>query len=86
MSNIDVPKGWKLAAAHWGDAEQRREDVRGSRVVGLLLWNDSEGEGEVLFSPDLINGDRLSKLDALSDWEGLLGKDYNHTLHGPSDE
>lgn len=74
---MEPPKGWALAAPEWGDRASRRRDAGGGRVLGVLVWNDDRGEGEVLLVPGFARGDGLTSKDALSDWRGLLDREYD---------
>ncbi|MFM2150273.1 MAG: hypothetical protein RLZZ187_2579 [Pseudomonadota bacterium] len=81
---MDVPKGWTLAAREWGQQRERRRHANGGRILGLLVWNEEAGEGEVLLVPGFTRADGVFGKDALSDWCGLLEREYSawRTLPG----
>lgn len=74
---MEPPKGWRLAAREWGDRRERRGQAKRGRVLGVLIWNDDVGEGEVLLVPGFELADGLLAKDALSDWGGLLDREYD---------
>lgn len=78
MDTVNVPKGWKLAAADWGDQKSRRRDARGGAVCGVLIWNWETGEGEVLLHPVFLRGCGITVADALKDWGGLIEREYDN--------
>jgi hypothetical protein len=73
---VSVPKGWKLAAPEWGSPRSRRNDAKGGEVCGVLIWNYETGEGEVLLQPGFYSGCAIVGADAISDWAGLLDREY----------
>jgi hypothetical protein len=73
---VSVPKGWKLAAPEWGSPRSRRNDAKGGQVCGVLIWNYETGEGEVLLQPGFYSGCAIVGADAISDWAGLLDREY----------
>lgn len=42
-----------------------------------LVWNDKEGEGQVLIKKDFLMEHKVVQLDALVDWMAELQKIYN---------
>ena len=79
-TRIPVPKHWRLAASWWGNRKERRKDVADGVVVGVLTLNYETGEGEVLFKRSFTASDWLLKADAISDWRGLLEREYEAAL------
>ena len=77
VDRVNVPKGWKLAAPEWGSPRSRRNDAKSGEVCGVLIWNWETGEGEVLLHPAFFSGCALVGADAISDWAGLLDREYD---------
>lgn len=72
----DMPRRWRLAAPEWGERRRRREDANNGKIVGVLIWSREDGEGEILLAPRFARLHWVERLDALSDWLGLLEREY----------
>lgn len=79
-TRVPIPKHWHLAASDWGNRKERRKDVADGVVMGVLILNHETGEGEVLLKRSFKASDWLLKADAISDWKGLLEREYAVTL------
>lgn len=91
---VEVPKGWKLVAPDfkWGldsvtEAKKARRKTINSgnaEVVGVLIWNFEEGEGDILIHPThqpVTNFlGNLSAKDWITDCIGLLEKHLEYIV------
>lgn len=94
VDQVEVPRGWKLIAPDfkWGrtsvtEAKKARRKTINSgntEVVGVLVWNFEEGEGDILIHPahqPVTNFlGNLSIRDWLSDSISLLEKHLNYIV------
>ena len=83
---MEFPPKWKLAARDWGNKKERMKDAKGGFIVGFLVWNDETYEGEVMLSPAILKADWLTKADMLSDFNGLLSREYEAALPSSSED
>jgi hypothetical protein len=72
---------YKLAAPEFGDMEERRALADGGEILGVLLNDPESVDGEVVLSKTFMLSGELAKLDILSDWIGLLQREYDR-IHG----
>ena len=77
---LETPNDWTLAVPAWGDKKQRMKDVKNGKVVGLLIWNVDGHEGEVVFSPEFLDQHWLVRADILSDFHGLVSRQYHDVI------
>lgn len=75
-----------LAASNFGVPEDRKKIAKRGRVVGLLIVDEENVEGEVVLDKSLLKNDRLFMADVLSDFCGLIEREFNIRLDEFNDE
>jgi hypothetical protein len=70
-------RNYTLAAPEYGDKKERRAEAKRSEVLAHLLTEPESAEGEVVLSKAFARYGDIAKLDMLSDWIGLLQREYD---------
>ena len=66
----------RLAAPSFGYRENRVADAKGD-ILGTLIWNPENVEGEVVLLQGIEGMGKVAYLDMLSDWIELLQREYD---------
>lgn len=65
-----------LAALDYGDLKERKGNAKRGVVVGLLIADMDEVQGEVVFDKDFLKSPGIDTMDLLGDFNGLIDREY----------
>lgn len=69
-----------LALSDFGDTKERRYKAKKGRIVGFLIADEDNGEGEVVLEKDFLKRDNLFVCDVMGDFFNLLHHEHDERL------
>jgi hypothetical protein len=69
-----------LALSAFGDTKERRDHAKRGRIVGFLIADEDNGEGEVILEKDFLKNDNLFVCDVMGDFVNLLHNEHDERL------